>query len=54
MTTMRVQCPNPKCRTILSVSIRYCGWRVRCSCCRKVFRMPRVRRTQKRTTTAAG
>ncbi len=52
MTSMRVQCPNPRCRTVLSVPIRYCGARVRCFCCRHVFRMPHVPRPQGRRRAA--
>jgi len=42
MTSMRVQCPNPRCGAVLSVPVRFCGRRVRCTCCRKVFRMPQL------------
>ena len=40
MASVRVQCPNRRCRTVLAVPSRYCGQRVRCSCCGQVVRVP--------------
>lgn len=40
MYTVRVPCPNPACRTLLSVPARLGGQKVRCACCGQVVRVP--------------
>ena len=42
MNSIRLQCPNDKCRTVLSVSARLAGRKVRCSCCGRTFKLPNV------------
>lgn len=45
MQPIRMRCPNPKCRVILSIPQEMTGQRVRCAGCGESFPVPFLGRT---------